>query len=136
MVAPGLVSHRGPLGDWPEAAHAFQRLASFSRLIVFDKREQGLSDRLGRPPTLEESMEDVRAVLDAAGSERAAVFGISEGGPMSILLAATYPERVSHLALYGTYARMTRAPDYPCGVPEKFIQNWQRIIHEDWHRSP
>src|SRR4051794_36019595 len=136
VLVPGFVSHIELQWEEELFARPLRRLASFARLILFDKREQGLSDRFGRPPTLEESMEDVRAVLDAAGSERAALFGTSEGGPMSILLAATYPERVSHLALYGTYARLTRAPGYRCGVPEKFIQNWQRIIHEDWHRSP
>src|SRR3954469_19701499 len=136
VLVPGFVSHIELQWEEQLFARPLQRLASFARLILFDKREQGLSDRLGRPPTLEESMEDVRAVLDAAGSERAVLFGTSEGGPMAILLAATYPERVSHLVLYGTYARLTRAPDYRCGVPDKFIENWQRIIHEDWHRSP
>ena len=100
---PGFVSHLEAIWEDPRIAHPFERLASFSRLITFDKREQGLSDRLGRPPTLEETMEDLHAVLDAAGSERAAVFGVSEGGPMALLLAATYPERVSHLVLLGTY---------------------------------
>src|SRR4051812_45648303 len=136
IFVPGFVSHLEIAWEEEMFARPLRRMASFARLILYDKREQGLSDRLGRPPTLEQSMEDVRAVLDAAGSERAALFGTSEGGPMSILLAATYPERVSHLALYGTYARLTRAPGYRCGVPQKFIQNWQRIIREDWHRSP
>src|SRR3954447_9328385 len=117
---PGFVSHLELAWDEELFARPLRRMASFARLILFDKREQGLSDRVGRPPTLEESMEDVRAVLDAVGSERAALFGVSEGGPMSILLAATYPERVSQLALYGTYARLTRAPDYPQGLPDTF----------------
>jgi pimeloyl-ACP methyl ester carboxylesterase len=136
VFVPGFVSHVELQWEEEMLARPLRRLASFARLIVFDKREQGLSDRLGRPPTLEESMEDVRAVLDAAGSERAAVFGISEGGPMAILLAATYPERVSHLVLYGTYARLTRAPDYPEGVPDGYMRNWEEIIRGEWHESP
>jgi class 3 adenylate cyclase len=78
----------------------------------------------------------VRAVLDAAGSERAALFGISEGGPMSILLAATHPERVSHLVLYGTYARLTRAADYPFGLPDTYLQDWERTLTAAWQEAP
>ena len=133
---PGFVSHLEVL--WQEAVFArpLERMASFSRLILYDKREQGLSDRLGRPPTLEESMEDLRAVLDAAGCERAALFGISEGGPMAILLAATYPERVSHLALYGTYARLMKGPGYPEGFGPGMLELWQRIVRDQWSRAP
>jgi pimeloyl-ACP methyl ester carboxylesterase len=82
----------------------FRRLASFSRLILYDKRGQGVSDPPAGVPTLEEDMEDLNAVLVAAGSERAALFGYSEGGPMSALFAATYPDRVTALVLFGTYA--------------------------------
>jgi class 3 adenylate cyclase len=133
---PGFVSHLEGLWEYPPFARPLERLAEFSRLILFDKREQGLSDRVGKPPTLEESMEDVRAVLDAAGSERAAVFGISEGGPMAILLAATYPERVTHLVLYGTYARLGRAPDYPAGIPRKASERWEQALREEWDAAP
>jgi class 3 adenylate cyclase len=133
---PGFVSHLEGLWDYPPFARPLERLAEFSRLILFDKREQGLSDRVGRPPTLEESMEDLRAVLDAARSERAAVFGISEGGPMAILLAATYPERVTHLVLYGTYARLGRSEDYPIGVPPQGIERWLEILREEWSDAP
>src|SRR5207302_2633617 len=87
--------------DW---AHFFSRLASFSRLIVFAKRGTGLSDGDVGIATLEERMDDVRAVMDAAGSDRAALFGVSEGGPMSLRFAATYPQRVRALILYGTYS--------------------------------
>jgi len=82
-----------------------QRLASFSRLMLFDMRGMGLSDRNVGAPTLEERMDDVRAVMDAVGSDRAALIGFSEGGPMSILFAATYPQRTVALVLYGTTAR-------------------------------
>src|SRR3954462_7665981 len=132
IFVPGFVSHLEVAWDEEMFARPLRRMASFARLILYDKREQGLSDRLGRPPTLEQSMEDLRTVLDAAGSERAALFGISEGGPMSILLAATYPERVSHLVLYGTFARLTRAPDYPEGMPDDFIHTWERIMTAEW----
>ena len=105
--------------QWESEAFArfFERLSSFARLIVFDKRGTGLSDPVAQVPTLEERVDDVRAVMDAAGSKRAAFFGISEGGPMSALVAATHPERVSALVLYGAMGRTTEAPDYPWGSP-------------------
>jgi class 3 adenylate cyclase/pimeloyl-ACP methyl ester carboxylesterase len=136
VFVPGFVSNLEVAWEDRWLRQPFERLASFSRLILFDKREQGLSDRVGRAPTLEETMEDLRAVLDAAGSERAAVLGTSEGGPMALLLAATYPERVSRLILYGTYARLTRAPDYPDGFPPSVYDAWRRIIHDEWAHAP
>ena len=102
----------------PDLARYFRRLASFSRLIMFDKRGMGLSDRTGIA-SLEERMDDVRAVMDAVGCERAAIFGNSEGGAMSLLFAATYPERVTALVLYGAYPRLSAAPDYPEGIPQE-----------------
>ena len=116
VVVPGWISNvdfawEDPLyGDW------VRRLAAFSRVILFDKRGTGLSDRDVGDSTLEERMDDLRAVLEAAGSERAAVMGFSEGGPLSMLFAATYPERVRALILYATFARASEAPDYPEGV--------------------
>jgi pimeloyl-ACP methyl ester carboxylesterase len=95
------------------AADLFQGISSFCRLILFDKRGTGLSDRVSGIPDLETRMDDVRAVMDAAGSRRAAVMGFSEGGPLAILFAATYPERTAALVLYGTVATWTRADDYP-----------------------
>src|SRR5205807_1727079 len=99
VLVPGFVSHLEE--DWtePGSAHFLRRLASFSRLIRFDKRGTGLSDRPGGLPDLETRMGDVRAVMDAAGSERAALFGYSEGGPMCVLFAATYPEMTTALTL-------------------------------------
>ena len=102
--------------DWelPAFAHFHERLGSFARLIRFDKRGTGLSDRDVGLPDLETRMDDVRAVMDAVGSESAALFGYSEGGPMCVLFAATYPERVRALVLYGTYAkRCDPDDDYP-----------------------
>jgi pimeloyl-ACP methyl ester carboxylesterase len=101
----------------PLGARFAERLASFSRLIIFDKRGTGLSDPVVGAPTLEERMDDVRAVMDAAVSERATLFGISEGAPMSLLFAATYPQRTNALILYGGMARTTEAEDYPFSAP-------------------
>ena len=105
----GWVTNVEAMWDEPGFARLLDRLASFSRLILFDKRGVGLSDRVpeDRLPDLETRMDDVRAVMDAVGSERAVVFGVSEGGPMSMLFAATYPERTIALVLYGTVADFT-----------------------------
>jgi class 3 adenylate cyclase len=105
--------------EWENAGMVrfFGDIASFVRLILFDKRGVGLSDRAVGIPTLEERMDDVRAVLDAVGSERAVLMGISEGAPMCLLFAATYPERTEALILHGGMARSTEAPDYPWAPP-------------------
>jgi len=104
VFVPGFVSNVDLFWEMPEWANFLARLAGFSRLLLFDKRGTGLSDRDVGIATLEERMDDVRAVMDAAGSQRAALFGGSEGGPMSLLFAATYPERAQALVLYGSYA--------------------------------
>jgi class 3 adenylate cyclase len=104
VYVPGFVSNIDLLWESPEWAYFLGRLSAFSRLILFDKRGTGLSDRDVGIASLEARMDDVRAVMDAAGSERAALFGISEGGPMSLLFAATYPKRARALVLYGSYA--------------------------------
>jgi pimeloyl-ACP methyl ester carboxylesterase/DNA-binding winged helix-turn-helix (wHTH) protein len=111
----GWVSHLEYFWKEESFARFLRRLASFSRLILFDKRGTGLSDRvpLSELPTLEQRMDDVRCVMEAAGSERAALVGVSEGGPMSALFAATYPERTAALVMIGTYAKRVRAADYP-----------------------
>jgi pimeloyl-ACP methyl ester carboxylesterase len=132
VFVPGFVSHVELIWEEPAIARLLRRLASFSRLTVFDKRGQGLSDRLGRPPTLEESMDDLGAVMDATGSERAAIFGVSEGGPMSALFAATHPERVSSLVLYGTFARLVKAADFPQGVDEERFDAWSEQVRREW----
>jgi pimeloyl-ACP methyl ester carboxylesterase/class 3 adenylate cyclase len=103
VLVPGFISHLDLQWGVPIIHEFFERLASFSRLILFDKRGTGLSDPVAGPAPLEERMDDLRAVMDAAGSERAAIVGISEGGPLAILFAASYPERVSSLALCGTF---------------------------------
>jgi class 3 adenylate cyclase len=131
-MVPGFVSHVELLWEQPIAARFMRRLSKFARVITYDKRGQGLSDRPADPPTLEDSMDDLRAVLDATESEKAVVLGVSEGGPMSMLFAATHPERVSSLILYGTYARMVESPDYPSGVPDSALDRWGELIRQDW----
>jgi class 3 adenylate cyclase/esterase/lipase len=110
----------------------FERYASFARVIIFDKRGTGVSDPIEGIPTLEERMDDLRAVMDAAGAERAALFGFSEGGPMSLLFAATYPERVQALVLFGAMARATWAPDYPFAAPADDLIEAARLVGEHW----
>ncbi len=121
---------------WEEALFArfLNRLASFARLILFDKRGTGLSDRVpdSALPTLEQRMDDVRAVMDAAGSERAALFGVSEGGPMSALFSATYPERTTALVMYGSYARRLWSPDYPWAPTPEQRQQFFDLIEHGW----
>jgi pimeloyl-ACP methyl ester carboxylesterase len=104
VFVPGFISNLEHYWDNETMAHFLSRLASFSRLIIFDKRGTGLSDRIGSLPTLEERMDDMRAVMQAVGSEQASVFGISEGGAICALFAATYPERCRSLVLFGAYA--------------------------------
>jgi len=116
---PGGFSHVELNWTIPSRAAFNRRIASFCRLIIFDKRGTGMSDRAEGIANLETRMDDVRAVMDAAGSERAAVFGTSEGGPMSTLFAATYPERTWALILFASFPRVMRAPDFPWGLTER-----------------
>jgi class 3 adenylate cyclase len=132
VLVPGFVSHVELIEEHPIPARFLRRLSDFARVITYDKRGQGLSDRPADPPTLENSMDDLHAVLDAAESDQAVVLGISEGGPMSMLFAATHPERVSSLILYGTYAKMMASPDYPSGVPIPAIDRWAELMRQDW----
>ena len=114
LLVPGFVSHLEKDWEEPRHAHFLDRLGSFARLIRFDKRGTGLSDRPGGVPGLETRIDDLRAVMDAAASERAVLFGYSEGGPLAVLFAATYPERVEALVLFGAFVK--RSPpddDYP-----------------------
>jgi class 3 adenylate cyclase len=138
VFVPGFVSHvemGWDLGYGPIR----RRLGSFARLIFFDKRGTGMSDRVSGMPPLEERMDDVRAVMDAAGSERAALVALSEGGPLSIMFAATYPSRVSSLVLWDTTACYSEAPDYPVAMPpdwrelpERLESNWGTGLALSW----
>ncbi len=117
--AVGTVSHLELFWDIPEAAWLIERLSSFARLIRFDKRGVGMSDRPSSPSSLEERTDDIRAVMDAVGSKRAFIFGTSEGGSMACVFAATYPERTAGLILWGTQATWIRSDDYPWGAPKE-----------------
>ena len=132
VYVSGFISHVELAWEVPSLAAFFERLSSFCRLIRFDKRGTGMSDRVSGVPTLETRMDDVRAVMDAAGSERAALVGVSEGGPMSLLFAATYPERVWSLVLCGTFPRVRWAPDYPFGVSDELIRREDEEIERRW----
>ena len=132
VYVPGFVSHLEYQWEEPRWARMLRRLASFSRLISFDKPGTGLSDRLAAIPTLEQRMDDMRAVMDAVGSRRAALLGVSEGGPMSILFAATHPERTSALVLYGSYARRMWAPDHPWGRTEEEMTRILERSEREW----
>jgi pimeloyl-ACP methyl ester carboxylesterase len=119
LWAPGYMSHLEQNWTWPAYRAFLERMASFSRLILFDRRGTGLSDRTLSLGSFEEMLDDIRAVLDAAGSERAALFGGAEGGPMCTLFAATHPERTSSLVLGASYPRRRWAPDYPWGLDDE-----------------
>jgi class 3 adenylate cyclase len=132
VLVPGWISHVEHMWEDPRIAHYLRRLASFSRLIIFDKRGTGLSDRGVAMPSLEQRMDDVRAVMDSVGSERAAVIGVSEGGVMCALFAATYPERTTALVLYGTYAKRIWSPDYPWAPTPEQRQEFYDAIENEW----
>jgi class 3 adenylate cyclase len=130
----GWVSHLEAFWMDPGQERFFRRLASFSRLILFDKRGTGLSDRvaINQLPTLEERMDDVRAVMDAVGSKQAALFGVSEGGPMCALFSATYPQRTSALIMYGSYAKRVWDPEYPWAPTPEERQRWYDQLEQGW----
>ena len=130
----GWVSHMEYFWREPSFARFLTRLASFSRLILFDKRGTGLSDRVPNHelPTLEQRMDDVRAVMEAVGSEKAALVGVSEGGPMCSLFAATYPEKTLALVMIGTYAKRIWAEDYPWAPTTEHRQQFFEEMRQEW----
>jgi class 3 adenylate cyclase len=132
VYVPSWISAVEHYWEEPSVARHFGRLASFSRLILFDRRGSGMSDPLSRAPTLEEQMDDVVAVMDAAGSERAAVFAILEGGAMAALFAATHPERTSALILYEAQPRMSWAPDYDWAMRREDREQYLRDGIPGW----
>jgi class 3 adenylate cyclase len=133
VLVHGFISHLDLDWEEPRMARFLERLASFSRLIRFDKRGTGLSDRPGGLPDLETRMDDVRAVMDAVDSEQAALLGYSEGGPMCCLFAATYPERTSSLVLYGSYAkRQEPDDDYPWAATSAARRAFAEQVERDW----
>src|SRR5436190_21251426 len=132
VLVLGWVSHLAYVWELPAMAAFLNRLASFSRLILFDKRGCGMSDRVQPLPTLEQRMDDVRAVLDAVGSKKTALLGISEGGVMSALFAATYPERTAGVIIDGSYASRLRRPGYPWGLTEEEFEKRMSGVEEIW----
>jgi class 3 adenylate cyclase len=134
LLAPGSVTHLEVLWQEPRVERFLTRLAGFSRLIVMDPRGLGLSDRLTDVPTLDERVDDLVAVLDAAGSERAVLFGNADTGPPCIATAVRHPDRVSHLILCDTWARSTRNDDYPYGWTDEDWSEFERFVREDWGR--
>jgi class 3 adenylate cyclase/pimeloyl-ACP methyl ester carboxylesterase len=132
VCVPGSLSHVELGWETPPQAAIYRSLSGFGRMITFDKRGTGLSDRTAELPTLEERMDDVRAVMDAAHCEKAAVVGMSEGGTMALLFAATYPERVTSLVIWGGFARFAWAPDYPDGIDAQLGEQFCDQIEESW----
>lgn len=130
----GWVSHLEYFWNEPAFARFLTRLASHARLILFDKRGTGLSDPvpISRLPSLGQRLDDVRAVMEAAGSERAVLFGVSEGGPLCSLFAATYPEKTEALVMIGSYARRLRADDYPWGPTREDRDRFCQTIIDEW----
>ena len=134
VFVQGWVTNLELLWEQPRAARSLERLGSFARVINFDKRGTGLSDRVpvDQLPTLEQRMDDVRAVMDAAGSERAVLFGHSEGGPMCVLFAAAYPQRTEGLVVYGSFAVRRRHPDYPWAPTPEERERHVRAVKDGW----
>src|SRR3954454_3958898 len=131
----GGVSHIELFWETARFARFYERLASFARVIQFDRRGTGLSDRVGGVATLEERMDDVRAVMDSVGSDRAFLFGESEGAPMSVLFAATYPERTLGLIAWGPLVRVLADEDFPDGAtPEEFAW-FLDFLEEGWGKG-
>jgi pimeloyl-ACP methyl ester carboxylesterase/DNA-binding CsgD family transcriptional regulator len=129
---PGFVSHVEVAWEEPRLARFLTRLASFARLIVFDKRGTGMSDPVADPPSIDERMQDIGAVMDAASSTRAAIFGISEGGALSLLFGAAHPERTRAVVLYGSWARRLTGPDYPYGPTAEELEDVVNGMDRSW----
>jgi len=130
--APGTMSHLDLDWEIPDRARFFERFSKFCRLIRFDKRGTGLSDRPVKMATLEERTDDIRAVMDDVGIERANIFGVSEGGSMACLFAATYPRRVNSLLVWGAQTRWIASPDHPWGQTREQHDQMIAMIQDDW----
>lgn len=132
ILVPGLITHLEFLHEFPGYTDFLRRLAAFARVVTFDKSGQGLSDRAAGMPSLEQRIDDIRAVMDAVGSTRAVMLGCSEGAPISVLFAATYPESISHLILYGGFARFTATRDYPFMRTEEELLARIEVLAASW----
>jgi pimeloyl-ACP methyl ester carboxylesterase len=132
ILVPGFVNHLEIMGEFPRSQRFLERLAGFARVICFDKRGMGLSDRDAGRYTLEAVVEDMMAVLDAAESSSAVIFGLSEGGSAATMFAAGHPDRTTSLIEFGTYARMAAAPDYPQGIEVQMLRQFNNAMVESW----
>jgi len=132
LFIPGFISNVDLMADVPWIRHNLDRFATLGRVVYFDKRGVGLSDRSLGTGSAEDRMDDLRAVADAAGIERATLIAVSEGGPLALLFAAAYPERVRSVVLWGTMARILAAPDYPDGVDPSLPEVLLGIVEQDW----
>jgi pimeloyl-ACP methyl ester carboxylesterase len=132
VLVPGWVSHVEYAWEDPTFSRFLRRLAAFSRLIILDRRGTGLSDRARDLPSIEQQADDVRAVMDAAGSKQATLFGVSEGGPMCMRFATTYPDRTRALILFGTSACWMRTPDYASGIPQETLDGFIAQVVAGW----
>jgi class 3 adenylate cyclase/pimeloyl-ACP methyl ester carboxylesterase len=135
VYASGFISHRDLSWELPLFQDIYRRLAGIGRVIAFDKRGTGLSDRFLGFGAIEDRMDDIRAVMDAAGSKQAAIVAISESGPLAVAFAATYPERVRALALWGTYARVLRSDDYPEGLDPDAVKYILDLVEPEWGKG-
>ncbi len=132
VLVPGFVSHLEVAWEEPSLAHLLTRLASFSRLILFDKRATGLSDPIAQPPSMRERMDDIRAVMEAVGSQQPALLGISEGGTLGISFAHTHPDQTRALITYGSWARRVAGPDYPWGPSDDELERLLGLMERGW----
>jgi len=132
LFIPGFVSNVDLMSEVPWIVHNMDRLAALGRVVYFDKRGTGVSDRSLGAGTTEDRMDDLRAVADASGIERGTVIGLSEGGPLAVLYAATYPDRVANLVLWGTMARSLEAPDYPIGISPEVRDGFIEVVSSRW----
>lgn len=138
LFVPSWATNIDAMWDEPSCAYYFRRLSQIGRVICFDKRGTGVSDPvpLTELPTLEQWMDDAVLALDAAGSRQAVVIGDAEGGPMAVMLAATFPDRVSALVLVNTFARWRRAADYPIGMPDATVEKLLSLYEQHWGQDP
>jgi pimeloyl-ACP methyl ester carboxylesterase len=132
VMAPGWIFHLEVVWEQPSFERMIRRFLPHFRVILFDKRGTGLSDRNVGAPTMEDRMDDVRAVMDEVGSERAAIFGWSEGGTIAAMFGATYPERTRALILYSSLAKMFASPDFPMGFNDLALEGFQTYLRESW----
>jgi len=135
VMTPGIISHLNIMSHMPPIRDTLAMMSSFSRVVAFDKRGQGLSDPCLKPPDLEQRAHDIAAVMDAANMDKAILVGVSEGGPMCIKFAHDFPERVAGMVLLGTTASWIQRDDFPAGIPEKMMDTlpnaWGNAVLRD-----